>query len=73
MPKLGSRRLFARLLTLFGETTREIGILIVVFAPLESYLRGPAPPFRDVYWLVAFGLLAIVVGITMEVFAEKIV
>ncbi len=73
MLKPDSRRVFAKLLTLLGETTREIGILIVVFAPLEFYLRGPAPQFRSVYWLVAFGLLAIGVGITMEVFAEKIV
>jgi hypothetical protein len=59
-----------RVLALSGATIREIGILVVVFAPLESYLRGPEPPMIDVTRMVIGSLISIVAGISMEVAAE---
>jgi hypothetical protein len=62
--------MIARALALSGATIREMGILVVVFAPLESYLRGPELPMIDVTWLVVGSLILIVAGITIEVGAE---
>jgi hypothetical protein len=59
-----------RILALSGATIREIGTLVVVFAPLESYLRGPEPPVIDVTWMVTGSLISIAVGIIIEVAAE---
>ncbi len=51
---------------LWGETLREIGILIVVFVPLETLLRPG--PVRWAYPLVffAFGAILTVVGVRLE-------
>ncbi len=56
---------------LLGATVREIGILLFVFAPLESYLRGPDPPMINVRRLVIVALILIAIGITLEVTVEK--
>lgn len=64
MPKLGSRRVLAKLLTRLGGDNARNWNSDSRFRPAGIYLRGPAPPFRDVYWLVAFRLLAIGLGIT---------
>ncbi len=61
----------ARIVVLFAATAREAGVLVLVFAPLESYLRGPEPPMIDVTWMVIGSLISIVAGITLEVTAER--
>lgn len=61
----------ARGMGLFGATMREIGILVVVFAPLESYLRGPDPPMIEVWPLAIGGLILITAGIMVEVYTER--
>jgi hypothetical protein len=61
----------AKVLGLLGATIREIGILVFVFAPLESYLRGPDPPMISVRRLVVGALILMAAGITLEVTVEK--
>ena len=63
--------MIARGAVLLGATVREIGILLFVFAPLESYLRGPDPPMINVRRLVIVALILIAIGITLEVTVEK--
>ena len=52
---------------LFGETAREIGILIVVFAPLEGRFLGQAITLSEIGALVVFGLVIVSCGILLEV------
>jgi hypothetical protein len=52
---------------LIGESLREIGILMLVFVPLDTLLRPLGPP----HWAIAailtgFGFIMIVVGIWIE-------
>ena len=56
--------MLARVIGLIGSTLREIGVLVVVFAPLEAYLREPHPPSAEVEWITAGSL--IVAGIIIE-------
>lgn len=56
---------------LLGSTMREVGILILVFAPQEFYLRGPGPPAAYVKLAVSASLILIVVGIILEASAER--
>ena len=55
-----------RALRLLAETGREIGILIVVFAPLETMFAGRAIDDRRVFAAVAMGAALIVFGILVE-------
>ena len=52
--------------TLIGESVREIGILVTVFAPLDAFFQkeAPAPPLVGA--LVAAGLIFVGVGIRIE-------
>lgn len=61
----------AKVEILLGSTAREVGILILVFAPLESFVRGPEPPMIDVTRLILLSLILIGVGITLEARAER--
>lgn len=54
-----------------GGTMREIGVLVLVFAPLESYLRGPGSPPVYVKLGLAGSLILIVIGIILEANAER--
>jgi hypothetical protein len=56
----------ANVVKLLGSTTREIGILVFVFAPLEAFLRGLTPS-KPVLWLMSGSLFAIAFGIMLEV------
>jgi hypothetical protein len=56
----------ARVIGLIGSTLREIGVLVVVFAPLEAYLREPHPPSAEVEWIMAASFFLIVAGIIIE-------
>lgn len=56
---------------LIGSSMREVGILVLVFAPLEFYLRGPGPPPAYVRLAVASSLILIVVGIMLEARGES--
>jgi hypothetical protein len=54
---------------LWAESIREIGILLLVFGPLETLPRSERTGRKD--WLIAFavailGLLLIVKGVRME-------
>ena len=44
----------ARKHELVGETLRDIGILLVVFAPLDTLLRSDYGTRKD--WLIAVGI-----------------
>jgi hypothetical protein len=55
-----------RALRLLAETGREIGILIVVFAPLESVFAGRPIDDRRLMAVVATGVALIVGGILVE-------
>jgi len=55
-----------RIERLFGETVREIGILVVVFAPLEAaFADRPIAPWAVTGAIMA-GVGLIVVGIILE-------
>ena len=54
-----------RALRLLAETGREIGILIVVFAPLESVFVGRAVDEARLFSVVAIGLALIAYGIVV--------
>jgi hypothetical protein len=52
-----------------GNTTREIGILLFVFGPLEALLKSDSPSDANFYWAfgsVLFGFILIVMGIALE-------
>jgi hypothetical protein len=38
---------------LLGSTVREIGILDIVFAPLEAFLGRSTPPLDQLAWVVS--------------------
>jgi hypothetical protein len=51
---------------LTGETIREIGILLVVFAPLDAFFQHEPPHLGPLSSIIVTGLLAIVIGIIIE-------
>jgi uncharacterized MnhB-related membrane protein len=53
-------------LRLLAETVREIGILMVVFAPLESVFAERPINGAVLIGVVALGLLLIVCGILLQ-------
>ncbi len=55
-----------RALRLLAETVREIGILMVVFAPLESVFAERPINGAVLIGVVALGLLLIVCGILVQ-------
>jgi hypothetical protein len=58
--------MLAKVIGLIGSTLREIGVLVVVFAPLEAYLREPHPPSVQVEGIMAGSFFLIVAGIIIE-------
>jgi hypothetical protein len=56
-----------RVRRLLGETAREIGILVFVFAPLEAVFSDSPIDSRVIAGLIAGSLIAITSGILMEV------
>lgn len=60
-----------RVEALLGGTMREIGVLVLVFAPLESYLRGPGSPAIYVKLALTGSLILIVIGIILEANVER--
>ena len=55
-----------RALSLLGETAREVGILILVFVPLDLFLE-PGPISRPgVILSIGCGLVGIVLGVALE-------
>ena len=55
-----------RVNTLAGETAREMGVLIMVFAPLESVFTDIAVSGFFVAAMLVFGLALIAGGIIVE-------
>ena len=51
---------------LFGETMRDIGILISVFAPLDAFFQRERPGWLPLGSVVVCGLLFIAAGIMLE-------
>jgi hypothetical protein len=51
---------------LLGETIRDIGILVFVFAPLDAFFQRERPGWFPLAFVVACGLLFIAVGIMLE-------
>jgi len=58
-----------RMYKLFGESAREIGILLVVFVPLESHFQTSAgqADLTDIIGLVLGGAILIFLGTVLEV------
>ena len=53
-------------LHLAGETIREVGILLVVFTPLDAFFQMDKPPLPSVGGIIAVALLLIVGGLMLE-------
>ncbi|HXL33634.1 MAG TPA: hypothetical protein VN953_01815 [Gemmatimonadales bacterium] len=51
---------------LLGETMRDIGILVVVFAPLDAFFRHERTALLPLGLAVAGALILIVLGIMVE-------
>ncbi len=51
---------------LLGETMRDIGILVFVFAPLDAFFQRERPGWFPLALVVACGLLFIGLGIMLE-------
>ena len=51
---------------LAGETVREIGILLVVFTPLDAWFQLDRPPLLLLTGIMTVALLLIVGGVMLE-------
>ncbi|HEV8382750.1 MAG TPA: hypothetical protein VGQ29_14270 [Gemmatimonadales bacterium] len=51
---------------LVGETIRDIGILVVVFGPLDAIFQKEGPGELLISLMVVFGLLSVTLGIILE-------
>lgn len=51
---------------LFGETIRDVGILVVVFGPLDAFFQAEPTDGVALATIVACGLLFITLGIIVE-------
>jgi hypothetical protein len=54
---------------IWGESLREVGILLLVFGPLDTVFKGGQGSLKD--WLIAgavalVGLILILIGVRME-------
>lgn len=56
----------AKVDALIGSTAREAGVLVLVFATLESCLRGPGVPTKYIAIGILISLIAIASGIILE-------
>ncbi len=52
---------------ILAETAREVGVLVLVFAPLEATFSGVTVRWDAVLSLGVFGLVLIASGILLEV------
>jgi hypothetical protein len=55
-----------RVVTVLGETAREVGVLMVVFAPLEATFSGVSVSTARIVAMIASGLGALVGDIILE-------
>jgi hypothetical protein len=60
-----------RVAQLAGETLRDVGILVLVFGPLDAFVQPDRPVAGVASLLAAVGLLLIVAGIMIEVGKEE--
>lgn len=51
---------------LAGETLRELGVLVLVFAPLDSLFQAGGPPWTFVIRLIVLGLIFAISGLMIE-------
>jgi len=51
---------------LFGETVREIGILLAVFAPLDAMFQRESPETIVLSEIILLALLSMAIGIMIE-------
>jgi hypothetical protein len=61
-----------RVTSLLGETSREIGILVFVFAPLDMLFQRGGPDLGVVILLIAGALILITLGTIIEAWEAKI-
>ena len=55
---------------LVGETLRDIGILVIVFGPLDAVFQRPAPGVAVLAPMVAGALSLITLGIIVEAWKQ---
>ena len=65
MPAASSRLHTA--VRLLGETLREIGVLVLVFAPLDSLVSSSALTSRQVALMIGVAIVLIAIGVFLEV------
>jgi len=53
-------------LQLLGESVREVGILVLVFAPLDAFFQEEVPHIPVIAAVVASALLFVAIGIMLE-------
>ncbi len=52
---------------LWGESVREIGLLVLVFVPLDMLISpGTAPNWKNIQIFGVVGLILIVLGVEIE-------
>lgn len=61
-----------RAIVLVGETARDVGILVLVFAPLDALFQRGGPAAVIVVILVAIALISVAVGIMLEAWEPRI-
>ena len=61
-----------RAIILVGETARDVGILVLVFAPLDALFERGGPAAAVVIFLAVMALIFIGVGIIMETWKPRI-
>lgn len=61
-----------RAIILLGETARDIGILVLVFAPLDALFQGGGAAVALVIFLVVVALIFVAVGIMLEAWEPRI-
>lgn len=51
---------------LWGESVREIGILVLVFVPLDILISSGPPNWKNILTFAVVGLILIVLGVEIE-------
>lgn len=57
---------------LVGETARDVGILVLVFGPLDALFQSGGPGAGIVTFLVTVALISVTVGIMLEAWTPEI-
>lgn len=60
-----------RAMILLGETARDVGILVLVFSPLDALFQSAGPAVEVVVVLVAMALISVAAGIMLEAWEPR--